>query len=135
MWDFRMLYCSKDYKNVTRDKKLLQNRFLICFWGFVKSVLEYKKFFRLEARSSIPQNIRNFLRMGFVPFLRFGSFLLKYKDFFRVSVSQNKRKIHSLKYKELFRGFRFSKHRKSFLLRKCKKFFNIRVRKFHFSGV
>ena len=130
-----MLYCCKDYKNVTRDKKLIQNRFFICFWSFVKSVLKYKKFSRLGARSSIPQKIRNFLRMGFVPFLRFGSFLLKYKDFFRVFFSQNKTKFHFLKYKELFRGFRFPKYRKSFLLRKCKKFFIIRVRKFHFSGV
>ena len=29
--NFLMLYCCKDYKNVTRDKKFLQRRFFVCF--------------------------------------------------------------------------------------------------------
>ena len=36
-----------------------------------------------------------------------------------------------LKYKELFRDFRFPKYKKSFRLRKCKAFLNIRATMFH----
>ena len=39
------------------------------------------------------------------------------------SSSPNIRKFHSLKYKNFFKGFRFRKYKKSFLLRKYKKLF------------
>ena len=56
----------------------------------------------------------------------------KYKKFFRVSVSWYIRKFCFLKYNKFFQDFSFPEYKKSFLLRKYKKFFNIRARKFHF---
>ena len=35
--NFLMLYCCKDYKNVSSDKKFLQNKFFACFAGFGSS--------------------------------------------------------------------------------------------------
>ena len=89
------------------------------------------------------------------------SWFLKSKKPFRVSVSWTVRRFYFLIYKDFFRGFRFLKYKKSFLLKKCKifsffelglksagfhfgkykkslllrkhkNFFNIRTRKFHF---
>ena len=42
-----MLYCCKDYKNVTRDKKFLQRRFFVCFPGIASFILKYEKFFKV----------------------------------------------------------------------------------------
>ena len=41
-----MLYCCKDYKNVTKDKKFLQSRFFVCFSDSESSLLKYMKLFQ-----------------------------------------------------------------------------------------
>ena len=70
---------------------------------------------------------------------------MKYRKLFKART----RKFYFLKYKKLFRNVFFlkykfcfwkpqisyQKYKKSFLLRKCKIFLNIRARKFHFLGV
>ena len=72
--NFLMLYCCKDYKNVTRDKKFLQRRFFVCFWGFGNSLLKYKKFFKIGARNlCFPKYEKTF---NIVVFLTFQAILL-----------------------------------------------------------
>ena len=92
------------FKTFLKNKKL--------FWlGSLKFLLKYNNFFKL--------GVRKF-------------YFLKYKKLVRVSFSQNIRKSCFLKYKEFFPGFHCPKYKKSFLLRKYKKFLNIRARMFHF---
>ena len=99
--NFPMLYCSKDYKNVTKDKKFLQSRFFTCFSGFASSLVKCKSFLSLELESSIFRNIRNFFRATFFfLFLRLES-----------SISGNIRKTFFL---ENIRKFRFPKYKKTF---------------------
>ena len=117
-----MLYSCRDYKNVTRDKKLLWSRSFVCFWGFANSLLKYKKFFRLGARKIHFTKYEKLFKSKLFLFFGLGSSLLKYNKFFRVSVSRNTRKCRFLKYTEFFRGFRFPINKKSFLLRKYRKF-------------
>ena len=84
--NFPMLYSCKDYKNITRDKKLLKSRFLVWYSGPISSLLKYKTFFKLE--NSISQNIRNFLRVGlFFHFSSSESYFLKYKRNIRLESS------------------------------------------------
>ena len=99
-----MLYCCKDYKNVTGDKKLLQRRFFVCFWCFASSFLKYKKLFRL----SVSWNIRKFRFFKYMEFFRGfffrNSFLFrKYKKFFKARAI----KFHFPRYKEFFSGWIF----------------------------
>ena len=104
---------------------------------------------RLE--SSISWNIENFLRVVSFHFSSTESYFLKCKTFFRVPVSAKRRKFRFLKHKEFFvvsvfgtaffweniksffRDFHFMKYKKSFRLRKYRKFLNNRARKFQFS--
>ena len=104
---------------------------------------------RLE--SSISWNIGNFLRVVSFHFSSTESHFLKCKTFFRVPVSSKRRKFRFLKHKEFFvvcvfrtaffweniksrfQDFHFMKYKKSFRLRKCRKFLNNRARKFQFS--
>ena len=91
-----------------------------------------RNFLSLGLKGSIPQNIRHFLRVGSFYFSSWESYFLKYKKFFRVSISYNIRKFCFLKYNKYFQGFPFLKYKKSFLLIKYKKFLNIRAKKFLF---
>ena len=138
-----MLYCCKDYKNVTRDNIFLRNKFFVWVSSPVSSFLKYKKFFKLGARNFDFPKYKKFFQSVFF-FLHFSStesYFLKYKKFFRASVSWNIRKFHFLKYKDFFFwgggvgrrvDSRNPKHKKSFPLIKYRKFFNIRTRKFNF---
>ena len=106
----------------------------------------YKKDGNLNPKVILEKFIHNFFRRNIKKFgfCCFGS------------SSWSIRKFRFLKHKKIFRGFRFPKHKESFLLRKnkeffsgllfqkynnnillrkYKKFFNIRVRKLHFLGV
>ena len=89
------------------------------FWGDFHSSNIRKAFFW--------EKIRNFLGVSrdgfFFTFSSLKSYFLKYKKLFRVSISWDIRK------------FRFLKYKKRFILRKCKKFLNIRTRKFHFPRI
>ena len=91
-----------------------------------------RSFLSLRQETSISENISSFFRVGFFHFSSSESYFLKYKNFFRVSISWNIKRFRFLKYKEFFRGFHFLKYKKSFLLRTYKKFVKIRARKFHF---
>ena len=134
--NFPMLYCCIYYKNVKRDKKFLRSRFFVCSWGFVSSFLKYKKFTSWNRRveSSIYKNIRKFryARVLNIPFLKYRkksiSWNIKHiSHFFRVVFLEK-----NLRAGPESAGFYFQEYKKSFLLRKCKKFFDLRVRKFHF---
>ena len=83
-----MLYCCKDYKKVTRDKKFLRSRFFVCFWGFGISSWNIRIFSSLGLENSISLNIRNFFR-DFFYFYISESYFLKYQKFFKISVSLN----------------------------------------------
>ena len=61
-----------------------------------------RSFLSLGLENSIFRNIRNILRVFFFLFFWLENSLLKYKRFFRVSVSWNIRKFRFLKYKEFF---------------------------------
>ena len=124
--NFPMLYCCIYYKNVKRDKKFLRSRFFVCSWGFVSSFLKYKKFTSWNRRveSSIYKNIRKFryARVLNIPFLKYRkksiSWNIKHiSHFFRVVFLEK-----NLRAGPESAGFYFQEYKKSFLLRKCKKF-------------
>ena len=66
--NFLMLYCCKDYKNVTRDKKFRQSRFFVRFSDFGSSLKKYKKFFRLRDRKFHFPKYKKFFQSGFFIF-------------------------------------------------------------------
>ena len=115
--NFPMLYCCKDWN-------FFGANFLFVFGALQIPSSNIRSFLSLELESSISPNIRNIIRVGLFHFLSVESYFLKYK-FFKVSVCL-------LKYNEVSQSFRFLKCKKSFILRKCKKFLNIRARKFHY---
>ena len=100
-----MLYCFKDDKNVTRDKKFLQSRFFVCFRGFAGSFLKNKKFFKPGARKFLFVKYKKILKVVFLHFPCSLSYFLKYKKFFTVSISWNIRKFRFLKYKDFFQDW------------------------------
>ena len=68
-----MLYCCKDYKNVTRDKKFLQSIFLFAFGAFevLPEILKYKKFFKLGARKFRFRKCKKLFILWFRKYKRF----------------------------------------------------------------
>ena len=115
--NFPMLYCCKDWN-------FFGANFLFVFGALQIPSSNIRSFLSLGLESSISPNIRKIIRVGLFQFLSVESYFLKYK-FFKVSVCL-------LKYNEVSQSFRFLKCKKSFILRKCKKFLNIRARKFHY---
>ena len=113
--DYQICKICKDCKNIIREKKFLQSRFVCLFFsGFASSLLKYKiceSFLVLEQNSSISQSIRNFFRVVSFYFSSSESSILK---FFILRA----RKFHFLKYKSSI----FLKYKKSFFLRKYKFF-------------
>ena len=89
-----MPYWCKNCKNVIWNKKFLQSRFLfVCFSGFASSLLKYKKFFNLEARTFYSRNIRGFFGVACFYFVNLKSSFLKYKKILSLesSISRSKR--------------------------------------------
>ena len=82
--DFPMLYSCKDWNSIIRNG--FEQAFLFIF--------KYKELFK---------------SVFFFHFLSSESYFLKYKKFFRVSVSWNIRKFRFLDYKWFSQGFRFLK--------------------------
>ena len=103
--NFPMIYCCKDYKNVTRDKKFLQNRFFVCFWKFL---LKYKKVFKLGSRKFHFLKYKELFKSFFFIFLSSESYFLK---FFSLVIRKFRfpkyKKLQFLKYKEFFSGWIF----------------------------
>ena len=83
-----------------------------CFGSFSRNI---RSFLSLELKSSFSQNSRRFFRVGAFIFSSSESYFLKYRELCCC-----------------FLGFCFLKYKNSFLLLKYKKFFSLRVRKFHF---
>ena len=59
------LYCCKDYKNVTRDKKFFRGRFFVWFSAPVIFFLNYKKFFKPGARKFHFSKYKKLFMSGF----------------------------------------------------------------------
>ena len=87
--------------------------FFVCFSGFASFLLEYKKFFKLEARMFHFSKYNKYFRSGFF--------------YFSSSASSISRNIRSL-----FKKLHLPKYKKNFLLRKKNNFLNFRARRFHF---
>ena len=89
-----------------------------------------RTFLDLGIKSFFPQNIKKDLKLGSFYFSIFESYFLKYKKFFKVSVSWNITKFCFLKYKEyFFRVFRFRNIRKAFLILELKSSISQNIKK------
>ena len=104
-------------------RKLFRADFFVWFSGPVSSFLNYRKPFILGARNFHFRNIRHSLRVGSFYFSSTESYFLKDKRFPEIKEKTVSWNVN------FFSGF--PKYKKSFLLRKYKKFLNIRVRKIH----
>ena len=99
-------------------------KYEIPFSGFASCLLKYKKIFKFENRKfHFPKYKELFIS---------GLFFIFEALKIRAPIFWNIRKFCFLKYKEFFRDFRFPKYKKSFLLRKYKKFLDIRARMLYF---
>ena len=108
--NFLMLYCCKDCKKVTRDKKFLQSRFFVCFWCFVSSFLKYKKFFKLGAGNLHFPKYKKLFKSEFFFVLGAGKTISwNIRNFFGISVSRN---IRRALFGENIRKFHFPKYQK-----------------------
>ena len=113
----------------------IRNLLKVGFLHFLSSescFLKYKRNIRLE--SSISGNIRKFryARVLNIPFLKYKKSFVT--PGFSIYLSWNRIKFCFLKYKDFFRVLRFLKYKKSFLLKKYKKLFNIKARKLESSN-
>ena len=101
--NFPILYCCKDYQNLTRDKKFLQRRFFLWFGGFESSSENVRSFLSLGLESSISCN-RIFFKSGF--FSIFWARKVTSWNFLilglEISVFRNIRKFRFLKYRKSF---------------------------------
>ena len=101
--NFPILYCCKDYKNLTRDKKFLQRRFFLWFGGFESSSGNIRSFLSLGLESSISCNWI-FFKSGF--FSIFWARKVTSWNFLilglEISVFRNIRKFRFLKYGKSF---------------------------------
>ena len=121
--NFPMLYCCKNWKNIIRDY-FEADYFWFDFQAFKVPFWNIRSFLSLELESSISRNIRNILRLVF--FLIFWARKVLFPVFRGFRFPKYKKGFLLRKYKKFFRGFRFLDY---------KKFFNIRVRKFHFPKI
>ena len=97
--NFVMLYCCKDYKNVTRQEISSEQIFclLLELWKFL---LKYKKNSNIEARKfHFPKYKELYKGDFFFTFLSLESYILKYNKIFRAFISWNTRKFRFLKHK------------------------------------
>ena len=79
-----MVYCCKDYKNVTRENKFLRSRFFVCLLWIWKLLLQYKKIFKPGARKFDFLKYETFFLSKLFSFFVLESYFLKYKRNIRI---------------------------------------------------
>ena len=123
---YRRKYYRMKKKAIFNCKRVFQSR---KFWFFIRKSIKYFSSWKVTSwnlRNSVTWNIRVFFEVFFSK--KFGAFLRKYKKLF--SKQAFKGKFWWLRPESAGSFWEYIK--KSFLLKKHKKFFNLRVRKFYF---